>query len=65
MDMSVDFLKNVGAGVVAAFRQIEQSAWRVVSALPAPPSPMAKPPAEPVRVAVRIAVDAGSVVVSI
>jgi type VI secretion system protein VasD len=52
-------------GVMAAFRQIEQSAWRVVSGLPEPPPPAPTPPARPLLVSVRIAVDAGRIAVSI
>ena len=52
-------------GVVAAFRDIEKSTWRALSNLPAAPAPMAKPPDQPIKVPVRIAIDAGDIAVSI
>lgn len=52
-------------GVVVAFRNVERSTWRSLSSLPIPPPPTAKPPDQPIKVPVRIAIDAGDIVVSI
>lgn len=52
-------------GVVVAFRDIEKSTWRALSSLPVPPAPVAKPPEQPIKVPVRIAIDGGEIAVSI
>ena len=52
-------------GVVAAFRDIEKSGWRALSSLPLPPAPVAKPPDQPIRIPVRVAIDGGEIAVSI
>ena len=52
-------------GVVAAFRDVEKSTWRALANLPATPAPTAKPPDQPIRIPVRIAIDAGDIAVSI
>jgi type VI secretion system VasD/TssJ family lipoprotein len=52
-------------GVVAAFRDVEKSTWRALANLPAPPAPTAKPPDQPIKVPVRIAIDGGDIAVSI
>lgn len=52
-------------GVVAAFRDIERSSWRALSSLPVPPAPVAKPPDQPIRVPVRVAIDGGAIAVSL
>ena len=52
-------------GVVVAFRDVEKSTWRAVSNLPDPPAATAKPPDQPIKVPVRIAIDGGEIAVSI
>jgi type VI secretion system VasD/TssJ family lipoprotein len=52
-------------GVVVAFRDIERSGWRALSSLPVPPPPMEKPPDQPIKVPVRVAIDGGEIAVSI
>jgi type VI secretion system protein VasD len=52
-------------GVVVGFRDVEKSTWRALSSLPVPPPATAKPPDQPIKVPVRIAVDGGDIAVSI
>jgi type VI secretion system VasD/TssJ family lipoprotein len=52
-------------GVVVAFRDVEKSTWRSLANLPDPPAATAMPPDLPIKVPVRIAVDGGSIAVSI
>jgi type VI secretion system protein VasD len=52
-------------GVVVAFRNVEKSTWRALSSLPIPPPATAKPPEQPIKVPVRIAIDGGDIAVSI
>ena len=52
-------------GVVVAFRNVERSTWRALSNLPSAPAATAKPPDQPIKVPVRIAIDGGDIAVSI
>ena len=52
-------------GIVVAFRNVEKSTWRALSSLPAAPAATAKPPDQPIKVPVRIAIDAANIAVSI
>ena len=52
-------------GIVVAFRNVEKSTWRALSSLPVAPAATAKPPDQPIKVPVRIAIDAGNIAVSI
>lgn len=52
-------------GVVGAFRNLEQSAWRAVSTLPPPPAATVDPPERPIAIAVRIVVDGGDIAISL
>lgn len=52
-------------GVVVAFRDVEKSTWRSLANLPAPPAATPKPPDQPIKVPVRIAIDGGGIAVSL
>ena len=52
-------------GVVVAFRNVEKSTWRALTNLPVAPPATAKPPDQPIKVPVRIAIDGGDIAVSI